>query len=110
MKYLQKIGPNEKATLEAVFEKCGDAPDSSPSSSYVERVLSQKVRKVDSHVFGELSWVPSTSNVPERHFSVSRYILNDYRKKLNRIHFESQLFLMMNRNFWNAHLVSKLQL
>ena len=30
----------------------------------------------------------STSNVPGRPFSVSRYILNDYRKTLNPMHFE----------------------
>ena len=48
--------------------------------------------------------------VPERLFTVSRYILNDYTKKRNSMHFETQLTLMMNRNFWNAHWVSKLQL
>ena len=31
--------------------------------------------------FGDLSWVPITSNLAERLFSQAKYFLNQYRKK-----------------------------
>ena len=75
--------------------------------SFAERVLAKKP-KIDANEFEILDWVPCTSNVAERLFSQVRHIFADYRKSMLPRNIESQFFLAVNRDFWNAQIVAKL--
>ena len=49
-----------------------------------------------------------TSNILERFFSTVGYAFNDYRQSLLPMNLEMQLFLIVNRSFWDQELVSKI--
>ena len=57
--------------------------------------------------YEDVSYINPTSNIVERLFSVGSMILTDIRSRLLPRHFESLLFLKVNRSFWNPLLVSK---
>ena len=67
------------------------------------------------NIYSSLDWViceprfvPCTSNVAERLFSQVRHVFTDYRKSMQPHHLENQIFLAVNRDFWNAQIVAKL--
>lgn len=49
-----------------------------------------------------------TSNILERFFSSAGYAFNDFRQNLKPMNLEMQLFLKVNRSFWDENLVSKI--
>lgn len=57
--------------------------------------------------YEDVSYINPTSNIVERLFSIGSMILTDIRSRLLPRHFESLLFLKVNRSFWNPLLVSK---
>ena len=75
--------------------------------SYAESLLDQKRRKPMSH-YGDLKWIPPTSNLAERLFSRVKYVFNDHRKSLLPVNLESQIFLCVNRSFWDAKTIEDL--
>ena len=68
----------------------------------------KKKRKVLQNEFIDLSFIPPTSNIVERRFSAARLVLTDYRKSMALYTFECVMFLKMNRNLWDASLVSSI--
>jgi hypothetical protein len=68
----------------------------------------KKRRKVSSSEFIDLSFIPPTSNIVERLFSAARLVLTDYRKCMSPYTFECVMFLKVNREFWDASLISKI--
>ena len=50
---------------------------------------------------------PGGLNVCERLFSRAKFIFTDYRKSLEPVHLEAQMFLFANRRFWGPILISK---
>ena len=76
------------------------------SMTFADHVIERKRRKCDPGLL-ELGWIPSTSNIVERLLSRAGFLLTDYRKSLTPVNFESQMFLMANRNLWNELSVAK---
>ena len=52
-----------------------------------------------------LDWIPGTSNIVERLFSKTKMTLHDTRKRILPVHFEAQMFLLINEQFWNIQEV-----
>ena len=77
------------------------------SMTFADHVIERKQRKCD-EVLLELVWIPSTSNIAERFFSRAGFVLTDYRKSVPPVNFESQIFLMANRNLRNELSVEKI--
>ena len=69
--------------------------------SFADLVLSQSKKRN----MVDLSWIPSTSNRVERLFSVVRNIYTDYRKRISLVNLESQMFLKLNRAYWDVFTV-----
>ena len=69
--------------------------------SFADLVLSQSKKRN----MVDLSWIPSTSNRVERLFSVVRNIYTDYRKRISPVNLESQMFLKLNRAYWDVFTV-----
>ena len=112
IKYQKKeeISSVENDILTTAFSKSSQPASESKtqvSMSFAERVLA-KTPKIDANEFESLDWVPCTSNVAERLFSQVRHVFTDYRKSMLSHHLESQIFLAVNRDFWNAQIVAKL--
>ena len=49
----------------------------------------------------------SAVNVCERLFSRAKFSFTDYRKSLEPVHLETQMFLFANRRFWGPTLINK---
>ena len=63
--------------------------------------------KSASNGYERLDWLPRTSNQCERLFSRAKLTLGHLRQGLSPMHLEAQLFLFLNRNYWDAQLVSR---
>jgi hypothetical protein len=67
-----------------------------------------KRRKIQSvSLYMDCRFILPTSNVCERFFSTAGYCLNDYRQNILPLNLEKQLFLKVNKAFWDARAVSK---
>ena len=88
------------------FVKQDEAAESTSSSStsYVDEIIASKKAKKMIH----FEWIPATSNVCERLFSRAKMIFDDYRKKLEPVNLESQLFLFVTKQLWDIKIVSDL--
>jgi hypothetical protein len=72
-----------------------------------EILLARKKPKVaDQYV--NLDWIPPTSNVVERLFSLTRLTFTDYRKATLPENLECTLFLKVNSSFWGIETVGKI--
>ena len=78
-----------------------------PDTPYAIQALKKK-RKVITNEFIDLSFIPPTSNIVERLFSAARLVLTDYRKSMSPYTFECVMFLKINRDLWDASLVSNI--
>ena len=77
------------------------------SDDFAERALSMSlVEQNASHQ--SLKFVKPTSNIFERFFSRAKFILGQHRYVITPEHFESQLFLQANRQFWDIKTVQEL--
>jgi hypothetical protein len=55
-----------------------------------------------------LDWIPPTSNVVERLFSLARLTFTDYRQAALPENLEATLFLKVNAKFWDVQTVSEI--
>ena len=78
-----------------------------PDTPYALQALKKK-RKVITNEFIDMSFIPPTSNIVERLFSAARLVLTDYRKSMSPYTFECVMFLKINRELWDASLVSNI--
>ena len=53
----------------------------------------------------DMKFVPPTSNTLERFFSKAKFFLGDYRYRITPEHFEAQLFLNVNKDWWDQGTV-----
>ena len=58
--------------------------------------------------YGDLSFIPPTSNIVERLFSKSKLILGDLRRSMLPQHLEYVLLLSVNRELWDATTVGEI--
>ena len=73
-------------------------------SHFGERLLASKKPKRD--LICNLTWVPGTTDLIERLFSRVNFVLNDYRKRLEPTNLEAQIYLYVNRRFWDINLIN----
>ena len=78
-----------------------------PDTPYAIQALKKK-RKVIANEFIDMSFIPPTSNIVERLFNAARLVLTDYRKSMSPYTFECVMFLKINRELWDASLVSNI--
>jgi hypothetical protein len=65
----------------------------------------QERKRVVTDPYGDLSWIPHTSNVCERLFSKAKSTLGYLRRSMTPLHFEQLIMLKANRHLWNANVV-----
>jgi hypothetical protein len=101
----------EKLTVQD-FELDDDIPCVLPdvSMSFAERAIKRQKSDSTSSRYSNLNYIPPTSNLCERFFSRCKYVFNDYRKRILPINLERQMFLMVNKSYWNIDTVSKVML
>ena len=71
---------------------------STASISYADKLLDAK-RKKPNKEFGNLAWIPPTSNLAERLFTKVKFVFTDYRKSLPPVNLEAQIFPRADKNF-----------
>ena len=64
-------------------------------------------RNLKTSEYMNLNFIPATSNMVERLFSLSRRMYSDHRKSLNNTTLENIIFLNQNNKFWNEETVDK---
>ena len=64
-------------------------------------------RNLKTSEYMNLNFIPATSNMVERLFSLSRRMYSDHQKSLNNTTFENIIFLNQNNKFWNEETVDK---
>ena len=57
--------------------------------------------------YQSLHFIPPTSNICERFFSLAKLVYSDLRKAMKRTTLEMILFLRLNRHLWNMEMVQK---
>jgi hypothetical protein len=72
-----------------------------------ELLQARKKPKVISN-YTNLDWIPPTSNVVERLFSLARLTFTDYRQATLPENLETTLFLKINVKFWNIETVAQI--
>ena len=60
----------------------------------------KKARKNSNDLYTNLKFIPPTSNVVERFFSVTKYVYSDHRQSMTIEHLENILFLKMHIDLW----------
>ena len=53
------------------------------------------------------NWIPPTSNIAERFFSQAKLFFGPQRQSLSPQNFEAQIFLLLNKAFWDVNLVQR---
>ena len=74
-------------------------------TNFAKKLLKRRRLSTETHDYIDLSFIPPTSNIVERLFSVAKLLLRDQRARLLPITFESILFLKANMNWWNLQTV-----
>ena len=90
------------------FEEPIQVLSGAPTLSFAEASLQAKRLKLQDNGFQRMDWLPPTSNVCERLFSRAKLTFGQCRQKLSPMHLEAELFLFVNKTFWDAELVSTL--
>ena len=58
--------------------------------------------------YSNLDWIPPTSNIVERLFSLTRLTFTDYRKAILLENFESTLYLKLNGDLWDIQTIANI--
>ena len=98
---LEPLNNEEKSTLKVFAGGVVETTDEVPLS-LADLALAKKKTNAE---FGNLKWIPPTSNIAERLFSKVKHEFTDYRKSLLPVNLESQIFLSLNCDFWSVHTV-----
>ena len=73
--------------------------------SFAEEVLAKKTKIIKTSYIST-SFIPPTSNVVERLFSLGKKVFAHDRANLSPTHFEMQMFLFVNRSYWDIEFVN----
>ena len=66
-----------------------------------------KMQKTAVNPYMSCDFVPATSCLAERAFSISGFILSNYRKSMTPFHLECLVFLKFNRDMWDVNTVQQ---
>jgi hypothetical protein len=83
-----------------------ESDEESEEDSYVARPV--KKQRADTAYPDSLRWIPPTSNVVERLFSLARLSLGDLRKSMTPMHLEGLVYLKCNKDLWDLAFVDKI--
>ena len=103
----QELTEDEKNALKA-FEKQVIEGNNSTGSNFAKGLLQAKRLKTGGSGYVSLQWVPGTSNVCERLFSRAKLNIGYLRHNMSPMHVEAELFLCVNKEYWDAELISKI--
>ena len=81
-----------------------EAARAEKENDFATEILQKRV-KVQQSEFKDTRFVLPTSNVAERFFSQAGIAYNDLRKRLSPVNLEEQMFLKLNRRFWDVKSV-----
>ena len=97
----------EKIALKSLEKQVCEQP-SGGECSFVEKILLAKKKKLELCGYLTMSWIPGTSNVCDRIFSRAKLNVGYLRHNMSPMHLEAELFLFVNKKFWDAKTVSQL--
>jgi len=71
-------------------------------------IIEQQIKKTKTNadnieLHGDLLYIPPTSNIAERLFSLAKHVLTDYRASMSHERFEGIMLLKSNRSFWSMN-------
>ena len=88
-------------------ESDSDDEDVSYAVRVAKRLKQEEMETIKREQFVNLDVIPGTSVNCERLFSLAKNILTDTRKCTAPVLFEALLFLIVNKNLWDAYSVGK---
>ena len=100
--HFDKRSDLQKADLDRL-QKTPEVEEDVESSSFADKLLSFKNAKIE--VYGNIKWVPLTSNKCERPFSTAKLIAAPQGNQMTTLHLEENCFLLLNRKYWNSETV-----
>lgn len=77
------------------------------NEDFATELLQAEKRPRIANEYMNLDWIPPTSNVFERLFSLARLTLSDYRQATLPENVETALFLKINAKFWDIQTVAQ---
>jgi hypothetical protein len=97
--------PNPISTVDVV---AADTPATKPLSvtrKALNAAIAMRKEAEDAKqegIYGDLSWIPHSSNMCERLFSRAKLTLGYLRRSMTPLHFEQLIMLRANREHWNV--------
>eukprot|EP00644_Phytophthora_capsici_P017113 jgi/Phyca11/130679/e_gw1.96.121.1 len=85
----------------------GQAKRRHRTQGFAEQVLLHQTQRTARKYFRGVRYISPTSNNIERLFSVAKHALSLHRHGMLPIHLETALFSKLNRRFWKAAIVVK---
>ena len=99
----------EKQSVTALEIEQKKETEAGTSNDFAESLL--KKRKIEKtglkSCYMNCKFLVPTSNIIERFFSSATFSYNHLRRKIMPLNLEMQLFLKMNKRFWDSNLVSE---
>ena len=77
----------------------------SSSDDFVTKFLNMSHATSD---YQDRSWIPPSSNHKERFFSTAKIFMGQNRFAITPEHLETQLFLHINKSYWNVNTIQSL--
>jgi hypothetical protein len=77
------------------------------NEDFATELLQAEKRPRIANEYMNLDWIPPTSNVFERLFSLARLTFSDYRQATLPENVETALFLKINAKFWDIQTVAQ---
>ena len=75
---------------------------------YATEILRARKKPRIMREYSNLDWIPPTSNIVERLFSLTRLTFTDYRKAILLENFESTLYLKLNGDLWDIQTIANI--
>ena len=101
-----ELTPHQTSMLSSLKASIEIECEEAVEKSFADRKLAEKMAKSDT--FGDLSWVPPTSNMVERLFSRAKLIVPAERSRTTPVHLEENCFLLFNADLWDLSSVCKI--
>ena len=97
---LTKLEPMKRPPTSNAETRFQEVDDNGENMNFAKRLLKRRRLSTETHDYIDLSFIPPTSNIVERLFSVAKLLWRNQRASLLPITFEVILFLKANMNWW----------
>lgn len=114
-------GSHEEAAvskfLKVAQQPQGDDVDVAPEPlSYADQIKQsvllkrkESMQRLPASKYHDVRWISPTTCIVERLFSISRWTLTDNRSATTPEHFEQQIYLRINKQYWDAVDIEKIR-